>query len=65
VGVCGGLGESYPFLVVGDDAADEVGLGVVQGCHQLPQGLLVELAHSPEHPLLGLVDGLQAHHAVH
>ena len=61
--------------MVGDDAADEVGLRVVQRGHQLGQGLLVELPHGAEHPLLGLGgaghrgvghlgDGLQANHSV-
>ena len=61
--------------MVRDDTADEVGLGVVQGCHELGQGLLVELAHCPEHSLLGLGgtghgavrhlgEGIQANNAV-
>lgn len=40
--------------MVGDDTADKVGLGVVKSGHELGQGLLVELAHSTEHALLGL-----------
>lgn len=44
----------YPLLVVGDDASDEVGLGVVQCGHKFGQRLFVELSHCAEHPLLGL-----------
>jgi len=62
--------------VVGDDAADKVGVGVPQGGHELGEGLLVELPHRAEHALLGLVGGaerrlrhaghlVQAHDAVH
>lgn len=42
-----------PLLVVGDDAADKVGLGVVQRGHQLAQRLLVQLTHCAEHAFLG------------
>lgn len=52
----------YPLLMVGDDASDKVGLGVVQGRHEFGQGLLVELSHSPEHSLLGF--GTAGHGAV-
>lgn len=45
---------AHPLLVVGNDAADEVGLRVVQRGHQLPQRLLVQLTHRAKHPLLGL-----------
>ena len=41
------------LLVVGDDAAHEVGVGVPQGDHQLGELLLVELGHRAEHASLG------------
>lgn len=44
----------HPLLVVGDDASDEVGLGVVQCGHKFGQRLFVELSYCAEHPLLGL-----------
>ena len=64
---------TYPLLVVGDDAAHKVGLGVVQRGHQFAQRLLVQLTHRAEHPLLGfggagtlrhLGHGLQTHHSI-
>lgn len=66
----------YPLLVVRDDAAHKVGVGVAERGHQLGEGLLVELAHSAEHPLLRLVgrakgclgdagDLVQPHDAIH
>ena len=71
-----GGGRAHLLLVVGDDAADKVGVGVPQRGHELGQGLLVQLAHRAEHALLGLVSGaercvahashlVQAHDAVH
>lgn len=48
---------SYPFLVVWDDTAQEVGVRVPQRGHQLGERLLVELADCPEHSLLGLESG--------
>lgn len=62
--------------MVGDDAAHEVGGGIAQRGHQLPQLLLVELPHGAEHALLGLGGAgqralrhlghlVQAHDAVH
>ena len=39
------------LLVVGDDAADEVGVGVPQRGHELGQLLLVQLSHRAEHAL--------------
>ncbi|KAF3846906.1 hypothetical protein F7725_003984 [Dissostichus mawsoni] len=51
--------RSHPLLVVGDDAADEVGVGVPQRGHELGQLLLVQLTHGPEHPLLGLIGGTE------
>lgn len=47
-------GRPNPLLVVGDDAAHEVGGGVAQRGHELPQLLLVQLPHRAEHALLGL-----------
>lgn len=41
----------YLFLVVGDDAADEVRVGVPERGHEVTQLLLVQLAHSAEHAL--------------
>ena len=63
-------------MVVGDDAAYEVGVGVPERGHEAREGLLVELSHRAEHPLLGLVGGaerrlrharhlVQSHDAVH
>ena len=40
--------------MVWDDAAHKVGLCIVQGGHELAQGLLVELAHRAEHALFRL-----------
>lgn len=44
----------YLFLVVGNDAADKVGVRVPQGGHELGQLLLVQLAHGAEHAFTGL-----------
>lgn len=41
---------THPLLVIGDDAADEAGVGIAERGHQATQGLLVELPHRPEHP---------------
>lgn len=49
--------SSYPLLMVGDDAAEEVGVGVPQRGHQLGERLLVQLADGPEHSLLRLQSG--------
>lgn len=46
--------RTHPFLVVGDDAADEVGLCVVKRGHQFGERLFVELADGTEHSFLGL-----------
>lgn len=40
--------------MVGDDAANKVGVGVPQSGHELGQLLLVQLAHCAEHALAGL-----------
>jgi len=45
--------SSYLLLVVGDDAAYKVGVGVAECGHQLGQLFLVELGHGPEHALPG------------
>jgi len=37
------------LLVVGNDTANEIGVGVAQCRHQLRQLFLVQLRHSPEH----------------
>lgn len=44
---------THPLLVVGDDTADEAGVGVAERGHEAAQGLLVELAHGPEHAPAG------------
>lgn len=46
-----GVNLAGPLVVVGDDAADEVGVGVPQGHHELGELFLVELAHHTEHSL--------------
>ncbi len=61
--------------MVGDDAADKVGVGVPQCGHELGQRLLVELSHCAKHALFRFVGGpegclvhpchlVQAHNAV-
>lgn len=50
---------THSFLVVGNDAADKIGVGVPQRGHQLGQLLLVQLAHGAEHALLGFVRGTE------
>lgn len=40
--------------MVGDDAPQEVGVGVPERGHQLREGLLVELTYSPKHSFLRL-----------
>lgn len=68
--------NAYSFLVVGDDAANKVGVGVPQRGHELGERLLVELADRAKHALLGFVGGtesrlihpghlVQAHDTVH
>lgn len=62
--------------MVGDDAANKVGVGVSERGHELGQLLLIQLTHRPEHPLLSLVGGtkrrlvharnlVQTHDSVH
>lgn len=46
--------------MVGDDAANKVGIRVPQCGHQLWQLLLVQLSHGAEHALLGLVGGTKS-----
>lgn len=43
----------YLLLVVGDNAADKVGVGVPERGHEVTQLLLVQLAHGAEHALTG------------
>ena len=63
----GSVDLASPLLVIGDDATDEVGVGVAQGDHQLAELLLVQLGDGPEHSLpgpgseLGIAHGLLAH----
>lgn len=68
--------NAYSFLVVGDDAANKVGVGVPQCGHELGERLLVQLADRAKHALLGFVGGtksrlihpghlVQAHDTVH
>lgn len=40
---------THPLLMVGDDTADEAGVGVAECGHEAAQGLLVELSHCSEH----------------
>lgn len=52
--------------MIGNDAADEVGVGVPECRHQVTQLLLVQLTHSTEHALTGFecaMDG--ACHLIH
>lgn len=53
------LFKAHPLLVVRDDAANKIGVRVSQRGHQLGQLLLVQLSHSTEHALLGLVGGTE------
>lgn len=43
----------YLLLVVGDDAAHKVGIGVPQSGHEVSQLFLIQLTHSAEHTLPG------------
>ena len=45
--------ETDLLVVVGDDAPDKVGVGVVERGHEFAQLFLVQLAHSAEHAFLG------------
>ena len=65
---------THPLLVVGDDTADKAGVGVAERGHEAAQGLLVELAHGPEHAPAGTAPWwaipeaahlLQPHDALH
>lgn len=47
--------DTYPLLVIWNDAANEVRVGVPEGRHQLGERLFVELPDGPEHALLGLI----------
>lgn len=40
--------------MVGDDATDKVGVGVVESSHETTQLLLVELANGTEHTSTGI-----------
>lgn len=62
--------------MVGNDAANEVGVGVAESRHQLGERLFVELADGSEHALLGFIgraksclrhprDLIQAHNSIH
>lgn len=44
----------YLFLMIWNDAADKVWVGVPQGGHELRQLLLVQLTHGAEHALASL-----------
>jgi len=63
----GGVDLSTPLVVVGNDAANKVGVRVPQGVHQLGQLFLVQLRDGPEHALagpgteLGVAHGLLGH----
>lgn len=62
-----GVDFARPFLVVGNDATDEIGVGVFERGHQARQLLLVQLGHGPKHtlagtgPELGVGHGLLSH----
>ena len=67
---------TYSLFMVGNDTPDKVGVRVPKRGHQFGEGLLIELAHSAEHALLGLICGterclihtshlVQAHNTVH
>lgn len=43
----------YLFLMVGDNATDEVGVGVPQCSHEFSQLFFIELSHCSEHTLPG------------
>ena len=60
----GGVDLAGLLLVVGDDAADEVGVGVAEGDHQLGELLLVKLGDCPEHPLPGHSPKLSVRHCL-
>lgn len=49
----------YSFFMVGDDAADKVGIGVPQRGHEFGQRLFVELPHCTKHALLRFVRGAE------
>lgn len=46
--------------MVRNDAANEVGVGVPESCHELGEGLLVELPDGSEHALLGFIRGAKS-----
>lgn len=46
---------TYPLLMIRNDAANEVGVGVSESCHQFGERLLVELPNSTEHAFLGFI----------
>lgn len=56
---------SYLLLVVGNDAPDEVGVGVSERGHEFGQLLLIELPDRPEHSLTGLKRARQLGHPGH
>lgn len=47
----------YSFFMVGDDAADKIGVGVPQCRHELGERLLVELSHGAKHALFCFIGG--------
>lgn len=62
--------------MIWNDAANEVGVGVSESCHQFGERLLVELPNSTEHAFLGFIcraksrlshtgDLIQTYNAVH
>lgn len=46
--------------MIGDDAANEVRVGVSEGCHQLGQRFFVELPDGTKHALLGFICGAKS-----
>lgn len=68
--------NTYALLVIRNDAANEVGVGVAESSHQLGEGFFVELPDGAKHALLGFICGaksclshtsnlIQTHDAIH
>ena len=57
-----GIDFASLLLVVGNDAANEVGVCVTKSDHQLGELLLVKLGHRPEHPFPGHTSELSVCH---
>lgn len=68
--------STNPLLVIWNDAANKIGIGVSERCHQLGERFFVQLPNSTKHALLGLVcraksslcyssDLIQTHDTIH